>query len=110
MAAEVSEDIPAGGRHYGDRGLRVITTLAAILVGVVMVLIVIEVVDGALPAIEEFGLIPDLDVQRVYKRDCGTPACIDAAPENGIADKFACFNIEPFEYAARERDLGMIEG
>ena len=56
MAAEVSEDIPAGGRHYGDRGLRVITTLAAILVGVVMVLIVIEVVDGALPAIEEFGL------------------------------------------------------
>lgn len=55
MAAEISQDIPSGGRRYGDRGLRILTTATALLVGVVMVLIVIEVVDGAWPAIEEFG-------------------------------------------------------
>jgi phosphate transport system permease protein len=55
MAVEISEDIPSGGRRLGDRGLRLLATATALLVGLVLVLIVIKVVQGAWASIEQFG-------------------------------------------------------
>ena len=56
MAVEISEDIPKGGRRLGDRALRTLATATALLVGLVLVLIVIKVVQGAWDSIETFGL------------------------------------------------------